>query len=1296
MTSRFNRFVVLAVALLLAVSGAAAQVANSGRLTGTVTDATQAAVPGASVTVVNDATGTSITTQSGPDGSFTIANLSPGTYTVRVTSQGFKTSEFKGVKIIVGQVYDLKAPLEVGEVQSTITVESGAAVLETASTTIGTSITGRAITELPFSSRDALDLAILMPGAATTGRARQTSFMGLPKGAINITIDGINAQDNVLKSSDGFFTIIRPRIDAVEEFSISTAGQGAEQSGEGAVQIRFETKRGTNEYHGGVWWQHRNDFLNSNYYFNNLGGIPRQRQRLNQFGGNVGGPILKDRLFFFFSMDNYLQPQSISRTRTILSQDSLAGRFTYAVSAVPGTLPPWVTCQASHPRNPTGGPACTADLVAMGSANGFPLNFNSDMMSILNAVESSRTAAGVGVLPVTNTFLDSITFNNPGNSTRRFPDVRFDYNITKNHTFTAIYHYNFFDSSPDFLNGFDRSFPAAPFDSVSGGQISNRNEFVGAWRWNLTPFMSNELRFGLQNGIVSFFPDQDISIYPMISHNLGSVRVRPVLPLVSQPFLAYSTQGRNAPIAQLIETLSWTRGKHSFTFGGHWTELRLESYFASRRVNNVNIGFDAGNDPANAMFNGTNLPGISSGNLGSARSLFGMLTGRVTSLAGTVSVNEDTRQYVPGDPLFQRAHQTEFSIYGTDQWRVHPTLTLNYGLRWEYQGAPFDPKNITFRPVGGVEGVWGVSGEGNLFNPGFLPGTQTAFELNGKRSWYEEDLNNFAPSLGLAWTPSFDAGWYRVLFGGPGKTVFRGNYSMTFTREGISNYTSIAFANPGQNGSLFTLASSGAACPAPPFTGTIPAGCMTLSDVLAGSFQAYNQNPATFPDGVAFNITPFSGQSVNMFSPDLGIPIVQNWSIGIQREITPDTVVEVRYIGNHGTGLWRQVNLNEVNIFENGFLQEFRNAQINLAANGGTSFAPGPMPLPIFTAAFAGLSAGSGFSNSTFITQLNNNVPGAMANSMANSSVYLPRIQAAFPLNFFTVNPHASGGAFLMTNASHSTYNAMTVEVRRRMSHGLQLNANYTWGKALTNYYGDSSASFAGFSTYRNPGRDKGPSPWDLRHTFKGQFLYDLPFGPGQRWSSANGIINRLIEGWTFSGIVRVQSGRIFQLQSGQGGTFNQNDPGVTLIGITPNELQEMLKVRTGNGQVQYFPDSLIDSNGQANPNFIRACGDNGTTSDAGQFCHRLFFYGPAFIRTDLNVAKRFRITEQVNFVLRAEFLNAFNNINFFYPGSETTSVPFASVTSSTFGRITNAYRDSSTTDDNGGRIIQLVLRINF
>jgi hypothetical protein len=1193
-----------------------------------------------------------------------------------------------------------------------------------------------------------------MPGAATIGRARNSSFMGLPKGALNITIDGVNAQDNLLKSNDGFFTIIRPRVESIEEFSISTAGQGSDKSAEGAVQINFETKRGGNEYHGGVHWQHRNDFLNANYWFSNRDGLDRQRQRLNQWGGRIGGPVWKDKIFFFAAMDTYRNPSSQARTRTILSPQSLGGLFTYNVSAIPGTLPAWVTCQTASPRATTSsGITCTADVIAFATAQNAtlgtpaPTALDTNSMAVLNAIESARTASVVKVNPITNPWLDSISFNNPGNATRRFPDLRLDWNITKNIQWTGIYHYNYFTSSPDFLNSFDQTYPVAPFNTNQGSQISNRNQWVTAVRWNISSNKSNEVRWGLQTAPVSFFPDLNPAQYPTVNNNLGTIQNRTTFPSISAPFLAWNGQGRNVAVSQLIETFTWAKGKHSITLGGSWTRASHRGFFGFPGTYTTALGLTSANAPLFNRFSTSTFPGAAAADLTNARALYAMLTGVVSGYTGTIAADESALQYAAGANQVQRSLQHEYGFYGQDSWRVFPTLTFNFGLRWEFQPSPFNTQGLTFRVAGQGAGIFGVSGsnfEEALFHPGQLISTapySVMFEPQGDQPWYDTDMNNLAPNVGLAWQPNFENKLWNTMFGGAGKTVFRASYAVTLTREGLNNFTAIAYSNPGVTAAVSSaaVAPAAGACPTGNTSGTtFPVGCLTLSQVLNGNMQSAVSQPGAFPAS-GFALTPFSNQSANAMNSgsSLATPLVHNWSFGIQREINPNLVVELRYIGNHGSGLWRQMNVNEVNIFENGFLTEFGIARQNLAicranqvacrtAAGSTSstFASfanlglaGQQNLPIMNAAYTGTAVNaptnSNFSGGTNILWLDNGAAGAFANNLAFTSTFVCNLLGrdafpgqtscttatpttsplSLPVNFWMANPHAAtGGAFLFTNDTHSTFNALTVEVRQRLTKGLQFNANYTYGKALTNYYGNSAVSFAGFTTLRNKGFDKVFSPFDLRHAFKFNFLYSLPFGPGRKWSSSHGFVNRIIEGWEFSGITRWQSGRVFQLTSGNDfRTVNQNDAGVELVGINRDQLQSMLEVRKlPTGQVFFFPASLIGTNG-SNTNFIRPC------RTAGQLCQRVFLTGPSFFRPDLSIVKRTKIYEKWELEFRAQFLNAFNNINFFFPGDETSSAGTHQITgNNTFGQITNAFRDISTTDDNGGRIIELVFRINF
>ncbi|MEY3282108.1 MAG: hypothetical protein RIR86_121, partial [Acidobacteriota bacterium] len=244
---------VLAIILTAGSLQAMAQVATTAAISGAVTDPTGAVIAGATVTVNSRVTGQEYKVTSSDNGTWTVPALGAGQYTVTIEAQGFKKSVVDNVTLNAGVPATVNVTMEIGSATESVVIQGGAEVLQTQSASISTTITGRQITEIPFTSRDALDLVLLLPGTNTPGRPRTSTINGLPKGSLNITIDGINVQDNILKSSDGFFTYVRPRIDAVDEVTVSTANPGAESSGEGAVQIKFVTRSGTNQFHGSLY-----------------------------------------------------------------------------------------------------------------------------------------------------------------------------------------------------------------------------------------------------------------------------------------------------------------------------------------------------------------------------------------------------------------------------------------------------------------------------------------------------------------------------------------------------------------------------------------------------------------------------------------------------------------------------------------------------------------------------------------------------------------------------------------------------------------------------------------------------------------------------------------------------------------------------------------------------------------------------------------------------------------------------------------------------------------------------------
>jgi len=1243
-----------------------AQVAPTGRVSGTVTDPTGAVIPGADVTVKNTLTGIEFKAVTNAEGYFLIPALPIGEYAITVRAPGFKRTTLTAVKVEAATPLTTTITLEPGELTEEITVTGGGGELLNKTTqTVSTTIVGRQIVELPFTSRDALDLVLNLPGTVTPGRPRTSSINGLPKGSLNITLDGVNVQDNFLKTSDGFFTYIRPRIDAIEEVSVTTATPGAESAGEGAVQIKFVTKSGTNEFHGGVYWYHRNPVLNANYYFNNLSGLPRNRLLLNQYGVKVGGPILKNRAFFFVNYEEFRLPESRSKDVILLTPEAERGIFRYP-----------------------GGPPQGVNLLELAAQAGFVSTPDPTIQKILAAMrDATQRGTTQAISGDPNRLL--FRFQNFGNQTRRFPTLRVDFNITEKHHLENIYNYQDFASNIDFLNNLDPNFPGPLLGQFKGSQDSNRFSNVIGLRSTLTSHLVNEFRFGLTGGTVVFAPEIGGSLFQAF----GGTALD--FPLITDPQSTSSSSRRNTPVYQIYDNLYYMRGRHNINFGFSFTHIGSWSSSSGGVIPTTSFGI-ASTDPVNQIFTAEKFPGASSVIFDQARSLYALLTGLITSVSAQVNLDEKTKRYVVGAPFVERNRQREFGIYGQDSWRISPSLTLNYGLRWEVQ-LPFVHTNEIYTTAGPL-GVWGVSGPGNLFRPGVLTGTPPVFVFAQRTTQpYQTDGNNLAPSVGLSWSPSVirGPGLVRSIFGGQGKSVFRAGYSISYTREGLFSPVAMWSFNPGGFLNVTRSVARGNLSPQTYLRSGLP------------DLKPEKEAPE-IPIRVQF------GDSVNEFDPKLRTPYVQSWVLGWQREILPEMVVEVRYVGNRGVKLWRQIALNEVNIFENGFLQEFIQAQKNLEINRqrgrGNTFQnfnlPGQAPLPIFQASF-GSAAARLFRDLRFISRLDQGQAGGVANILANDvTFHQNRLAAGLPPNLFLVNPDVIGGgdSFYWTNGADSWYNALQIELRRRMSKGLLVQASYVFSKSQSDFFASNAFVFQQYRTLRNTRLNKGLSPWDAAHAIKANWIWELPFGPGQRWSPAHALARKLSEGWAFHGIARIQSGTPVLLTSGRF-TFNGGvtvpDAGVLLVNLTQKDLERMVKIRKApDGTVFWLPENLLI-------NTQRAFGLRpGETPDPnqpylapptkpGELGGFIFLHGPWFRRFDLSLVKKTRLSESANIEFRAEFLNAFNEANFLI-GSPAADVVVTGVDSLTFGQTTNAYRDLSTTNDPGGRLIQFVLRINF
>jgi hypothetical protein len=1274
----------LTAALMVAVASASAfaQGGTTATLSGVVVDGSGAVIPGATVEAKNNATSAVSTAVSSDEGTFAIPALNSGIYTVTVTLQGFKTYKAEKVELSPGVGASIRAVLEVGGLEETVVVSGGTELMQTASPTVSKTMNANQIGKLPLVSRNALDAVVFLPGVNTPSGNRDSTVNGLPQGAINITLDGMSIQDNYLKTDDGFFARLSPRLDAVEAVTVTTAAQGAESSGQGAVQIKFVTRSGTNNYTGSGYMYFRHDALNSNTWFNNRdlapvdGKAPKSELRQYQPGARFGGPIWipgvyngTNKAFFFVNYEQQRQPSKITRNRTILSTDAMNGVFRY-----------------------TGGPAAGVNLFSLRNAE--PID--PTVAGVLAAIRSASQQGAISDLTDPN--VQRATFQLPTKSINHYPTSRIDYNLSDKHRITASFNYQHINSTPDTTNSREPVFPGF---THTASQQSTRWTTSESLRSTLTGTLVNEFRIGKTGGATYFSPELTAAMWgPDATPNQGGYRldISGAASGISNPDSTSGISAREASTINAENTLNWVKGTHSFNFGSAWTQVDL--WLRNQTlVPTIGFGIVSG-DPADTIFNTTNFPGASNTVLNQARSLYAVLTGRVNAINGNIRLNEDTNKYEYLGTGMQRARMREMGFWAQDQWRWKPNFTINYGIRYELQ-FPFYPLNDSYLTAS-YESACGISGRAttggcNVFQPGVTPGSPTQFVRFSKNERaFNTDYNNFAPNLGFAWTPHTEGGLFRSILGSAeGDTVIKAGYSIAYNRGGMSDFSDIYGANPGvsittnRNSTLGNLADGGA------------------FPILFS--QTSRLAPPSFATELTLPFTNVPTGTVNMMDPDLQVPYAQTWTAGVQRKLTRDTALEVRYVGTrHLQGL-TTYNYNEINIVENNFLNEFRTAQGNLKANQaaglGNTFAytgaAGTAPLPIFLAHYTGRNAslannpanytGTQWSSTTFVGYLaeRNPQPYNFASTngtnglLGNATFRANAVAAGLPRNFWIANPDAIGGVNVTGNGGYTRYDSLQVDFRKRLSGGLQLDANYVFGEA----YASSRFSFREPRVKR---LDTG-TPGGITHAFKMNWVYELPFGRGRRWmNNNNGFMERILGGWEFDGTSRIQSGRLVELGN------------VRLVGMSRDDVKDMFKLRFDDaGKVIYMlPQDVIDNTVKAFS--VSATTANGYSAALGAPEGRYFapangpdcieitgigdcgvgtlvVTGPRLVRFDLSAVKRFDIRGRLNAEFRAEMLNAFNHPYFTPVGG--------------LGNDPDNYR---VTGADSGRTVQLVWRINW
>jgi hypothetical protein len=1260
------------IVLGLYAAPACAQSSSAGSVVITVFDPDGRVVPDAQVTLQDLSTNDVRSGVTQDKGTFTFVNLSLGTYKLTVSKSGFESQVFDSVAVHAAQVTDINATLKVGVANETVEVhESETPLVDTTSNAISTNIDIKQIEDLPLGGRDIGGLTQLVPGTEYVAGVGPT-WNGLPAMAQGSNLDGVIGTTNRMKfQGNSSVPDAEPRLEDISEMTVQTAQLDVNQgNGQSSMMVNYVTRRGSNSFHGRAFEDFQNSYLNANTWSNDAIGIAKQHFELNDFGASVGGPILKNKLFFFGTYAENKSPGSSLFTNSVLTPAAQAGVFTTQAG---GTVCLFTaTC-------PNGG---TGLVNAYNAANGtsFPTTVNTVVAAEQSNINSAALSLGT-LSPSSNgdPNIQNFQFSQPNPSTSYFPTVRVDYDMSQSLRFNVAWNFSKFVNPTQFAP----TFPGKPFDGQGTGSVFKYYTAALGFDWTIKPTVVNQFRGGFLYHFDGF-------------GDLGFSNIETQYPTVGWGYPnalgTMSGQGYSLPtpdyypVFNFSDTVTWQHGAHTINFGGLWYREQDHYWNAPAGFDQFSLGLVTG-DPAQNMFSigsGGSIPNGTNDDLARAEQLYAILAGRVSFVGGNFPVNLKTGQYATTCCSAYNLDELSYAsgLFFQDSFRVKSNFTINYGLSWTFT-TPQQDLTGAYHSVP-VDSLYGPSGVGNLFNPGSLQGTNyPVYVANGHpyAGWYKTPQ----PVLGFAWSPQYTDGILGRLLGN-GQTVIRAGFSLKDTVEPYQYFWDYATDQGQFYYNNFTYS------PSPtPGVGFFQPGSISLTGTGAAASNlpssTFLYTPSTtYQTTFPMSATTFTGFPAWGMDPNIKQPYTEQWNLGFEKQVGRSNALEVRYVGDRVVHQWMGVNLNEVNIFQNGsglpaggsFLSQFQQAQKNLSINNANghpgSFAnfglSGEAATPIFDAAFAGEPTVGGaladYSNGQFINDLNRGSAGYFASSLDNpfgTTDYFCNLVGAgfgpcasttgggqsytgagagYPINYFQANPYNAGGSVnYLTDGGYSTYNSLQVDFRQKQWHGMQFDANYTWAHNLgLETHNDWEASLDNAYGLRNLRLSYAPTQYDVRNTFNANGTYDLPFGLGKQFLHSNAMLDRVVGGWTVGTIFTFRSGAPITLYGGNGTYNNFADGGVVLTGISRSQLQSSVGVYNLGGGIA----SLL------NPTLAQGWLGSGALAaniTPGTIAAPIYLYGPHFINDDIAITKSVPIKENIKFSLQGEFLNAFNHPNF-------------------------------------------------
>ncbi len=1271
--SRGVRSIALIFALIVIPSGMTFSQTNTSRITGTVTDSTGAVIPGATVTAINEATGVSNTQVTNDSGLYSFPSLILGVYTIKVELQGFKTAMNKGNVLQIGTPINVNVALQVGGVNEIVNVEGGYEKLESSSAKIGNVVEQKAIESLPLNGRNPLSLITVEPGVV------QRSYGGAGSGlhvngsrdrAYNVTIDGIDANESSVPNPMSNMYRLNP--DNVQEFKTVTSNATAEEGRNSGANIAIATKSGTNDFHGRVFDFMRNTALNSNEFFANAmtvpdprtGKAPRPDIKMHQFGAEVGGAIIKGKMFYFGSYQN-------QRIKTTQPTDQTYGSsLMYSPTALSGLFRYWVADTKipfsinGHPitqnspylvDNQTGNllpgvPTCSASVATncVATYNIFAndpkgIGLDPTLAKLYGAFpKPSSYATGDGLNTATYIWNAPANFEGPNYL------ARWDYSINPNHSVRARWMSASYDTiKGDPLNARPQLYPSFP----PMGEVTRKTKGLSTgYRWVVSPKVVNDFTVGFSRFAYLFTQGEANPSWPNIApYSFTNISY----PLINTPrtFRAVTTP-------QFVDNFSIIKGAHVFQMGGN---VRLYEHNDVRgQPGGINV------TPSMSFSGSTRTPpgfttppvasstkpGIASSDSTRLLTSINELTGIPARLSQNFLGDLSSDSFLPfkvgnSVTMWSEGHRLkQFNFYFQDEWKLRQNLTMNYGVRWEINKAPTEAGGRVYLPNNPVDGSKG-------------PVTFAKAD-----AWLTtNNLGAFAPRIAFAWSPMK-------------KTVIRTGYGIYFDPLNSFMVTAVAGKIPG----LVTSCSSTVG-------GSTTPGCVPVPDLrINQGFPNELAPPTTKPS--SFLTLPAqlydNAPSLTSIDPKMKLPTVHQWNLAIQQELPGGFVMQAAYIGHRGTRLMRIYNLNQINgdPVQPDFLIMKKNYNAGCQPDG-TACPAGvtgtPVPI-VVNGSIPASQVATIINSSTTKTYLGQNNIGLFAQRIEQNTLNMklrPNQQ------FNTISYIDTGG--------DSYYHALQTTLRKRFEKGLLFSLSYTFGKSMDNQSIDpvGASSGGGLSSTasrytvdaRNWRNERGRSDFDRRQVLSMSGVYDLPFGRG-KWIGRDmkGPMNAILGGWSVNGIYVYQTGEPFSVMSGRYTTNNGHYSRAALVGSMPE--MKLTEVPGVYGPV-YFKDASAFK--------VPDVGSNGMG--------RNMFTAQPYWNVDLGVTKKFNITERVNMDFRMEMFNALNHPNFDSPPS--ASVGSNSIVSTVFAQSccqTVAPPSTQTIIQTGesARILQFALKISW